>query len=278
MKDFILHSGDSEVFNEFISDYMNDSGFEFFSFGQIFFYVFFFAIELMFATIFIKTTKAPKSFFLFIFIPFLGVFITCFACVMYAASKKMTNRTQNGSYYNSYNRNVGNGSINSTVDKRYSTINSHYSNNTLNGNTNVGRSFVNVQSTTANSVNAMNAKRQNAMNVNRQNVVNGNRNVQNNRVLNNINENREIPEYDATKATLNECNTHSHSADDSYTYSSNYSYDNSNMDDFYNFEKERTYKLNGEVVEYDKNVCKHCGGVLKAFSRKCPECGAKIKR
>ena len=47
MKDFILHSGDSEVFNEFISDYMNDSGFEFFSFGQIFFYVFFFAIELI---------------------------------------------------------------------------------------------------------------------------------------------------------------------------------------------------------------------------------------
>lgn len=272
MKDFILRSNDSEVVYEY---YMNDGGFGFFSFGQIFFYVFYFAIALMFATIFIKTTKAPKSFFLFIFIPFFGVFITCFACVMYAASKKMTDRTQNGSYYN---RNVGNGSINPTVDKRYSTINSHYSNNTLNGNTNGGRSFVNVQSTTANSVNAMNANRQNVMNVNRQNVVNGNRNVQNNRVLNNINENREIPEFDATKATLNECNTHSHSADDSYTYSSNYSYDNNNMDDFYNFEKEKTYKLNGEVVEYDKNVCKHCGGVLKAFSRKCPECGAKIKR
>lgn len=226
MRDF-----SSVLLNYEVSYDIESGGFDFFSIEATFSAIIYMAFALFFSIIVVSATKSSKKLLILAFIPYIGVFILTFVCIISAGRKNMSSYGDNNK--NTYiNNNVRVRNTSSNEDKRYSTINSHYANTT---------------------VNRSNANRSNA-----------NQSSTDNRVLNNLNVPREIEEFDATKATLNECNTHEHGSYDSY--------------DFYNFETTRTYKLNGEIVEYNKNVCKHCGGVIKAFSRKCPECGAKIRR
>lgn len=199
---------------------------------------------------------------------------------------------------NQGNLNVSNKQKNQ--DRRYSTINSHYSNSTVAGTganrgngrtTNTNRVFRNMDQENNNNSNSSNANTMS--NVNSNTTGNRNANASSNSSANitsntytnstsrqNNNQNRRTAvsrinsqvdymetygqDFDPTKATINECNDHGH---DFY----------GSEKDFYNMEPKRGYILNGVLVEYDKNVCKHCGGVLKPFGRRCPECGVKVR-
>lgn len=67
-------------------------------------------------------------------------------------------------------------------------------------------------------------------------------------------------------ASLNTCRTHEGRSE---TYDSVYGqYDK--------YESKGSYNLNGEIVNYDKNICHHCGDKVKPFATYCETCGSRV--